>query len=278
LGYEVDNLNSVQFPHHSGYCIPKGQILDPETFEGIIQDMEKQAFLEEYTHILSGYIRSPLSVEKLVSLVKKLRAHNPNIVYLMDPVLGDHGRMYVDSGVLPVYQNQLLSLATIITPNQYEAQWISGLEIKSVKDAEMVLKKINEIYKIPFIVITSLDLGTNELVLIAGEFTDAPKIFTITFPKLLTLFTGTGDLFSSLLLAYVGDNGLLKACEYAVSAIYHILRNTEEHGLQRIKSKGLDPSALTFQTSRKFYELQIIANQDCIKHPIITYHASIING
>ena len=42
-------------------------------------------------------------------------------VKVLDPVMGDQGRLYVDPGVVPVYQN-LLHDADLILPNQFEAE------------------------------------------------------------------------------------------------------------------------------------------------------------
>jgi pyridoxal/pyridoxine/pyridoxamine kinase len=39
----------------------------------------------------------------------------------MDPVMGDNGDFYVPKSLIPVYQKEMLSLATVITPNHFEA-------------------------------------------------------------------------------------------------------------------------------------------------------------
>lgn len=40
---------------------------------------------------------------------------------VLDPVMGDQGRLYVDQDVVPVYKN-LLHDADLILPNQFEAE------------------------------------------------------------------------------------------------------------------------------------------------------------
>lgn len=42
-------------------------------------------------------------------------------VTVLDPVMGDQGRLYVDPGVVPVYKN-ILPDADLIVPNQFEAE------------------------------------------------------------------------------------------------------------------------------------------------------------
>lgn len=42
-------------------------------------------------------------------------------VTVLDPVMGDQGRLYVDPDVVPVYQS-LLHDADLMLPNQFEAE------------------------------------------------------------------------------------------------------------------------------------------------------------
>jgi pyridoxal/pyridoxine/pyridoxamine kinase len=48
--------------------------------------------------------------------------------YVCDPVLGDHGRFYVQEpeALLGVYRSQVLPLADVVTPNQFEALALTG--------------------------------------------------------------------------------------------------------------------------------------------------------
>lgn len=42
-----------------------------------------------------------------------------------DPVMGDNNKMYVPEELLPVYQEEIVPLADIITPNQFEAEYVN---------------------------------------------------------------------------------------------------------------------------------------------------------
>ena len=50
-------------------------------------------------------------------LVRKLRTYNPNLVYVCDPVLGDNGRLYVPAELTTIYREEIVPLATLLTPN-----------------------------------------------------------------------------------------------------------------------------------------------------------------
>ena len=54
--------------------------------------------------------------------MKELREKNPDIIYVCDPVMGDNGKFYVPEELMPIYRDDLLPLANMITPNQFEAE------------------------------------------------------------------------------------------------------------------------------------------------------------
>ena len=51
-------------------------------------------------------------------------------------VLGDHGKLYVPAELVAVYVAEVLPAATVLTPNQFEAETLTGLgPIASIADA-----------------------------------------------------------------------------------------------------------------------------------------------
>ncbi|KAJ3191850.1 hypothetical protein HDU67_005696, partial [Dinochytrium kinnereticum] len=68
-----------------------------------------------------GYVGRESSLRALVNLCKKLKTINPTIQIIVDPVMGDDGRMYVPEEVLPIYRDEVLRFADVITPNGFEA-------------------------------------------------------------------------------------------------------------------------------------------------------------
>lgn len=95
----MDAINSVQFSNHTGYKFIKGQVLNEkelgnvtltylfiyllielyvdDVFSGLIQN----ELLDNYTHLLTGYIGNDQFLRKIGDIVKKLRQVNPNIIY-----------------------------------------------------------------------------------------------------------------------------------------------------------------------------------------------------
>ena len=56
-------------------------------------------------------------------MVSHLKSVNPALVYVCDPVMGDTGPgLYVPPDLLPVYKSQILPLADVCLPNQFEVR------------------------------------------------------------------------------------------------------------------------------------------------------------
>lgn len=235
LGFDVDFINSVQFSNHTGYQGGfRGQRLDSNQLDDLFQGLEQNNLLNDYTHLLTGYVGSATFLNKLANLILDLKKANPNLVYLCDPVLGDHGKLYVAEELIDIYIKRLLPLANIITPNLFELELIHGMPIKSQQDLFNGIKTCHGL-GCQIVIITTAPVdddsmnNNNNLILYASKQSD-PSIIKIEFSRLTGDFTGTGDAFAAMLLAwYTKLNGdLACACEHACSAMIHILKRTNE--------------------------------------------------
>ena len=52
-----------------------------------------------------------------------------------DPVQGDHGQLYVSPELPPAFASELAPIATIMTPNQFEMELLTGQPIASLDEA-----------------------------------------------------------------------------------------------------------------------------------------------
>ncbi|KAJ0687915.1 putative pyridoxal kinase [Helianthus annuus] len=279
LGYDVDPIMSVQFSNHTGkllrYPTFKGQVLNGKQLWELIEGLEANNLLY-YTHLLTGYIGSVSFLDTVLEVVSKLRSINPTLTYVCDPVLGDEGKLYVPQELVSVYREKVVPVASMLTPNQFEAEQLTGFRIASEQDGREACrhlhaagpsKVLSQTY-IFMVVITSICIdGT--LLLIGShekEKGQSPVQFKIVIPKIPAYFTGTGDLMTALLLGWSNKypNNLEKAAELAVSSLQAVLSRT----LKDYEKAGYDP-----QTSS--LEIRLIQSQDDIRDPEITYNAHI---
>lgn len=221
-GINVDPLNTVQFSTHTAYPHKRGPVLSLEEFQEIIEGLKLNKIFKCYTHLLTGYV----SNKHLISEIVKMRKEMNDVHYLCDPVLGDNGRLYVPEDCLEPIKNTLVPCADTITPNFYEAMWLTGIEIKDQKDC---FKAIEELHKKgPKNVIISSTEWPRRFIVFSWE--NGNVQFAIETPSIGRHFEGPGDVFASLLLAnminYPGQYE--KIAVRTVNAVYEALLKTFE--------------------------------------------------
>lgn len=262
LGYDVDPINSVQFSNHTGYPTFKGQVLNGKELWDLIEGLEANELLF-YTHLLTGYIGSVSFLNTVLEVITKLRSVNPGLVYVCDPVLGDEGKLYVPQELVSVYKEKVVPVASMLTPNQFEAELLTGLRIESEQDGREACNKLHAAGPAK-VVITSIKVDGN-LLLIGSSKMDkdqAPEQFKIEIPRIPAYFTGTGDLTTALLLGWSNKypDNLAKAAELAVSSLQALLQRT----INDYKSAGFDPKTSSL-------EIRLIQSQDDIRNPHINF-------
>ncbi|KAL3142564.1 hypothetical protein ABBQ38_002883 [Trebouxia sp. C0009 RCD-2024] len=196
LGFDVDPINSVQFSNHTGYPTFKGKVMNGQELWELIEGLQANDLLE-YTHLLTGYIASVSFLETVVKVVKTLRDKNPDLVYICDPVMGDDERLYVSEDLVPAYRDQMVPLATVLTPNQYEAGLLTDTKIDSKASAVAACQALHQ-RGVATVVITSIRLAElkGELLLVAStqakQKAGCPTRIQVNIPMLDAYFTGTG--------------------------------------------------------------------------------------
>lgn len=179
--------------------------------------------------------------------------------------MGDNGQMYVPKELLPIYTNTIIPLADIITPNQFEAELITGIQINNVDDAWKAVNWFHE-KGCKTVVLSSTELGDeNNLLALASNVGHGTKdAVTIEIPKFPVQFTGSGDLFAALLLAWMHKtNGIQTAVERTIATMQAVLKNTVE----QCEGKTKTPQNI---------ELKLIQSKEEIEHPKVTITAKIV--
>lgn len=85
----------------------------------------KQSYLDDFDMMLSGYIPGAEGVTAVGNIAKGLKEKFRDVpgkfFWVLDPVMGDNGKLYVAPEVVPAYK-ALLPYADLILPNQFEAE------------------------------------------------------------------------------------------------------------------------------------------------------------
>lgn len=187
------------FSNHTGY--PKFYCRDFTDHMQPYIDMWKNLDLE-FKGIASGFLGSSEQINIVSDFIKHFK--KDDTVVLIDPVMGDYGKPY------PTYTNKmcqdmkhLVAFADIVTPNLTEACILTGTEYKEKwKMAELteLIKKVAAI-GVDKVVITGIPQKTFLCNLCYDGTKESPEIYTIKTHKVGTSRSGTGDLFSAIVLA-----------------------------------------------------------------------------
>ncbi|KAE9193179.1 hypothetical protein PF004_g21093 [Phytophthora fragariae] len=63
-------------------------------------------------------------------------------MFVCDPVMGDLGQLYVPMELVYLYRSKVLPICDVLTPNQYECELLTEMELRMVKDATRACKKL----------------------------------------------------------------------------------------------------------------------------------------
>ncbi|KAF9965235.1 putative pyridoxal kinase [Mortierella alpina] len=236
LGFDVDVMNTVSFSNHTGYPSWTGEKATGEQLTKLFEGLEANG-LVEYTHILTAYsnlincyIGSAQNLTAVTEIISQLKAQsNP----FFDPVMGDNGQLYVQPDVIPIYR-ELMKFASAITPNQFEAEVLADKKITDVKSCLEVIEILHNT-GVEYVVLTSVALSPRDIAehtarssatngyhngsqesgqtgddsmlycICSSKVDQELKVHAISFPTYDGYFTGTGDLFSALLVARLDE-------------------------------------------------------------------------
>jgi pyridoxine kinase len=166
--------------------------------------------LATYSHMLTGYMMNENVLRGIMTIYAAAKKRNPGLKYVCDPVMADDGKLYpsVSPQMIDIYRTEVLKQCDILLPNQTECEFLVGFKFSKEEDALRAIDVLHLDYGIHNVIITSLDLPdtpTGKLSVLASEILPGSKEarrVKITITKAKAHFSGTGDLFASLVLAY----------------------------------------------------------------------------
>lgn len=148
----------------------------------------------EFEGILTGYFAAPEQIAQAEALTA-------TELFMVDPILGDHGKFYTGMGPAQAAGlRRLCAKADLVLPNLTEAAILTGREYTS-DHPESRLKALTE---------ALLELGAKKVVLTGipwsdseiGSFGfDGKTYFSCRHPRKPLSMPGTGDLFSAVTAA-----------------------------------------------------------------------------
>jgi len=144
--------------------------------------------------------------------------------------MGDVGRgFYVKPDIPDMFKNELVPLADIITPNQFELEALTGIETNTIDNARRAVDMLHA--KGPGIVlVTSFrggaasDAQNKQIEMLAS---DKSGMYLISTPELSIAagMAGSGDITASVFLSrYLETGNIKKTLELSTASIFGIIK------------------------------------------------------
>lgn len=234
-GVNVAAVPTTLLSNHPRYPTLRGRVLDAELVADLLRGVEERDLVDEAAVLVTGYLGSPDNAAVIADFVERALMRNSKLVYLCDPVIGDNGRIYVAEGILDVLRNRLLPAASLITPNQFELELLSGFRIADVQGLRAACAAIAGQGRID-VVATGCSLadtpgGQVETILCADG-----QLSRFATPRLPIRPYGTGDLLTGLIAAHLAKGAAIEAAvRLAVETIFAVLVRTQEAGTAEMR-------------------------------------------
>lgn len=275
-GFDVDFVNSVQFSNHAGnisffdstrsYAHVKGQRLTDSELADLYEGLQLNN-LNEYSYILTGYCGNVTFLRKIGDVVKDIKKKS-NVRFVCDPVMGDNGRYYTPKELLPVYKDEILPLADVLTPNAFELSELVGFQVETEEDCFRATEILHQ-KGIKVIVVTSgvtkAQTDTTLCCFASVHDDTTVKKYRFTFPRLEGQFVGTGDVFTSLLIATLDDldGDVAGAVPRVLGSMQALIKNTFEYAKANSDEQSKRMCELRLIQTRK--DLLVPPNTDMVQ-------------
>jgi pyridoxine kinase len=236
MGVEVWPVHTVQFSNHTGYGAWQGQVFDAAMIRQVVAGIGERGVLGECDGVLSGYMGGADIGTAILDAVATVKDANPVAQYCCDPVIGDVGRgVFVREGIPQFMKEQAVPAADIITPNQFELDFLSGRGSTTLLDARGAINAVHALGP-RAILVTSLHTQETPADAIDMVASDETGCFRLRTPKLPLAVNGAGDAIAALFFAHYLRTGKIDAAlSHAGSAIFGVLAKTAEVGSREIQ-------------------------------------------
>ena len=235
LGVEVWPIHTVQFSNHTGYGAWKGRVFDAPMIEEIVDGIAERGVLPICDGVLSGYMGSSDIGNGILSAVRRVKEANPAALYCCDPVIGDVGRgVFVRPGIPEFMRDHAVPAADIVTPNQFELDFLSGRSSATLAEAKASVAVVQAMGP-RVVMVTSLhteETPADALDLLAA---DGEGVWRVRTPRLSLGVSGAGDAIAALFFVhFLRSRSAAKALAAAAASVYGLLKRTQEAGSREI--------------------------------------------
>lgn len=226
MGFQVSPLPTAILSNHTQY--------DDFSFLDLTDEMRKiivkwEKMGAEFDAFYSGYLGSPQQISIVKEFVINFRKENNLVV--IDPVLGDNGKLYTGfDNTIVDEMRQLINVADVITPNLTEVSYLLDIPFENGNSKERLkeyLLSLSE--KGPqIVIITNVPVPDDpHKTSVYAYNRKGNRFWKVTCPYLPAHYPGVGDTFTSVVTgALLQGDSLPMALDRAAQFCYQGIRAT----------------------------------------------------
>lgn len=256
IGHEAWPVHTVNFSNHTGYGQWGGELIPAAQVRNVIDGMEQRGAFGRIDAILSGYQGGSDIADVIVDAVARIKEANPQAVYACDPVMGNaKSGCFVSDLIPPLLRDKVVPVADIITPNQFELEYLTGVPAHDTASTLEAIAAAQEMGP-NTVLVTSVrrpETPADAIEMIAANEQGAWLVRTpfIDFKR-----NGSGDVTAALFTGH------------------YIRERNAADALARTASSVFDLIETTFKADSR--ELLIIESQEAIAHPRLQFEVEQI--
>ena len=231
LGVQAVALPTAVLSTHTGGLGTPAKLSNPGYGPAALAHYQRLGL--RFDCIYSGYLADPTQA-KLVEQAFELW---PRALKVVDPVLGDGGRLYKGLGadMVPAMYN-LCSKANLIVPNVTEAALLLGDPLPGVGSSEQAAEQAARLTRIaPQVVVTGVTgLSDGRCIGCVGAARGGQG-YSVKTPLIPRMYHGTGDIFGAVLVGRILQGNVPQAAVQAAAAfVSECIRQTPEGTDERL--------------------------------------------
>jgi len=242
LGLEVWPVMTVQLSNHTGYPGWRGRSFDADHIAELVQGLDEVGAMANCQAVLSGYLGTAAVGEQVLGAVERAQRSNPDVHFVCDPVMGDHGRgLYVPDDVAAFLRDRAVPRARMVTPNLFELAYLTG---RPVDSSEAVLAAARDLRALgpEVVLVTSVRFPETEPQTVSLLAVTAAGAWRVATPWLdmNPPVNGSGDVIAALFLGHYlltpeAPSRAAEAAAKAAAATFALIEATKRAGCRELE-------------------------------------------